>query len=185
MKASQRGIEKISMKPTRILSVDPGFAQLGIAVIEKKPLRGQSGRTVKQEELVYSACFKTPAKLQFSNRLLAIGNEIERVIKKYNPQALAIETLFFNTNQKTAMRVAETRGIVMFISKKNKLKIFEYTPLQIKISITGYGKAIKDQIAAMIPQLIELNNKSKKLDDELDAIAIGLTHIAHLNPVEK
>lgn len=161
----------------KILAIDPGFERLGIAVLQKK-----QGR---QEELLYSVCFKTSAKLSFSKRLLAIGNEVEKVIKKYNPSALAIETLFFNTNQKTAMRVAEARGVIIFESQKNDLEVFEYTPLQIKIAITGYGKATKEQIASMVSRLIELTDSGKKLDDEIDAIAIGLTHYAYKHPVEK
>ncbi|MDP3725762.1 MAG: crossover junction endodeoxyribonuclease RuvC [bacterium] len=161
----------------KILAIDPGFERLGIAVLQKK----QKG----QEELLYSACFKTSPKIPFSKRLLAIGNEIEKIIKKYNPDALAIETLFFNTNQKTAMRVAEARGVIIFESQKNDLGVFEYTPLQIKIAITGYGKATKDQVAVMVSKLIKLNGASEKNDDELDAIAIGLTHSASSRPVEK
>ncbi len=161
----------------KILAIDPGFERLGIAVLQKK----QRGK----EELLYSACFKTSAKLPFSKRLLAIGNEIEKIIKKYNPSALAIETLFFNTNQKTAMRVAEARGVIIFESQKNGLGIFEYTPLQVKIAITGYGKATKDQIAIMVSKLINLKDRGGKNDDELDAIAIGLTHAAFFRPVDR
>ena len=156
----------------RILAIDPGFERVGIAVLEKKQR--------EREELLYSACFKTSAALPFSNRLLLIGNEVERIIKKYSPHALAIETLFFNTNQKTAMRVAEARGIIIFESQKNKLAIFEYTPLQVKVAITGYGKATKKQIASMVPRLITFTHSTKKLDDEIDAIAIGLTHGAYI-----
>ena len=161
----------------KMLAIDPGFERVGIAVIQK--------RAKEKEKLLYSDCFKTSSKLPFSKRLLTIGNEIEKIIKKYKPGGLAIETLLFNTNQKTAMRVAEARGTIIFISKKSGLQIFEYTPLQVKMAITGYGHATKDQVAAMIPRLITLDDAKKKLDDELDAIAIGLTHYAYSAPVEK
>jgi len=161
----------------RVLSIDPGFERVGISVIEK--IRGE------RERLVYSSCFKTKPGILFSKRLLQIGDELEKIIKKHKPNDLAIETLFFNTNQKTAIRVGEACGVVLFVSKKMGLKVYEYAPLQVKIATTGYGKASKSQVAAMIPRLISLENKAKKIDDEIDAIAIGLTHCSHSTPVEK
>lgn len=161
----------------RILSIDPGFERLGIALIEKKK-RGE------REKLLYSACFKTRARLPFPERLERIGDEIERIIKLFKPSVLSIETLFFNTNQKTAMRVAEVRGAIIFIAKKSGLDVFEYNPLQVKIAITGYGAATKTQIAAMIPKLIKLKDGGKMIDDEIDAIAIGLTHAVSSSGVE-
>ncbi len=164
-------------KNSRVIAIDPGYERLGIAVIEKKI----SGH----HNLLYSSCFKTSSKLPFPERLHAIGKEIEKIIKKHTPRALAIETLFFNTNQRTAMRVAEARGAILFVSKKMGLEIFEYSPLQIKIAITGYGKATKEQITLMIPRLIDIENKGEKTDDEFDAIAIGLTHCATRTPVDR
>ena len=162
---------RYTIHDTRVLAIDPGFERLGIAVLEKK----QKGR----EELIFSSCFKTSAQLPFSKRLLLIGKEVEKLIKKHKPEVLAIEKLFLTTNQKTAMRVAEVRGAVIFIAQKNKLAVFEYTPLQVKIAITGYGKATKGQIMAMVPKLIFFSGKDKKTDDEFDAIAIGITYFAH------
>lgn len=153
----------------RVLAIDPGYERLGIAVIEKT--------SSKKEKLVYSNCFRTSAKEKFENRLLQIGNETERLIKEYSPRALAIERLYFNTNQKTAMNVAEVRGAIIYICKKYKLSIFEYTPLQIKNAVSGYGRSTKKQVAKMVPHLIEIH-KEIKLDDEYDAIAIGLTCLA-------
>ncbi len=158
----------------RILAIDPGFERLGIALIEKHA-RGR-------EELLYSSCFRTSAKNTFPERLRMVGEEVEKIIKKYSPSTLAIETLFFTTNQKTAMRVAEIRGAILFIAGQHNLRIFEYTPLQIKVAITGYGKANKNQIMNMLPHLISFNHRDKKTDDELDAIAIGLTHCAFPAP---
>jgi crossover junction endodeoxyribonuclease RuvC len=153
----------------KILSIDPGFERIGIAVIERRP---------KQKDvLVYSDCFKTSAKIPFHARLTAIGNEIERVIKKYKPQALAIEKLYFTTNQKTVMGVSEARGVIVYSASRNGLSIFEYTPPQIKVAVTGYGKASKDMVIRMVPKLINIDN-SIDSDDELDAIAIGLTCLA-------
>lgn len=157
---------KISMK---ILSIDPGFERIGIAIIEKD-IKGK-------EVLVYSECFKTKASLPFYERILLIGQKIETITKEYKPIALAIEKLYFTTNQKTVMGVAEARGVIIYSAIKHGLKIFEYTPPQIKVAVTGYGKADKTQVMSMVPKLISIPNKIKS-DDELDAIAIGLTCLA-------
>jgi len=153
----------------KVLAIDPGYERLGIAVMEKPP-KGK-------EVLLYSDCFRTSSEDIFEERLLQIGVEVERVIKKYSPDALAIEQLFFNTNQKTAMYVAKVIGAINYISKKNDLLTFEYTPLQIKNAVSGYGRSTKEQVAKMVPQLIDIQ-KEIELDDEYDAIAIGLTCLA-------
>lgn len=148
----------------KILGIDPGFERIGIAVIEKD----------SKETLLYSDCFKTDAQLAFSERLVLIGNEIERVIKTYSPDILAIETLYFTNNQKTALKVSEARGVITFIATQKGLSLREYTPLQIKDAIVGYGRGTKDQVAHMIHQLITVPDK-KMIDDEYDAIAVALT----------
>ncbi|TSC77967.1 MAG: crossover junction endodeoxyribonuclease RuvC [Parcubacteria group bacterium Gr01-1014_24] len=155
----------------RILGIDPGFERLGIAILEKD-------KNSKKEIVVFSECFKTSVKLEFSERLALIGAEVKRIIKKYKPEVLAIETLFLNTNQKTVMRVAEARGVVVYEAVQAGLKIFEATPLQIKIATTGYGRADKTQVMKMLKILVK-TDKSKTSDDELDAIAIALTAFAH------
>jgi len=90
---------------------------------------------------------------------------------------MAIENLFFNSNQKTALKVSEARGIIMYQALSGGLKVFEYTPLQIKIAITGYGRGDKKQVTDMLHHLIKIDKKIK-YDDEYDAIAVGLTHLA-------
>jgi crossover junction endodeoxyribonuclease RuvC len=154
----------------KILGIDPGYERLGIAVLEK---------TKGKESVLFSECFKTSAKLEFSERLNLIGEEVKKIIKKYKPEVLAIETLFLNTNQKTVMRVAEARGVVIYEAAQAGLKIFEASPPQIKIATTGYGKSDKNQIIKMVKMLVKIDN-SKTSDDELDAIAIALTAFAHL-----
>lgn len=156
----------------RILGIDPGFERLGIAVLEKTP--GD-----KRERVLFSECFKTSAKLDFGERLNLLGKEVREVIKKYTPEALSIETLFLTTNQKTVMRVAEARGVVLYEAAMAGLRIFEASPPQIKIATTGYGKSDKSQIIKMVKMLVEIDD-SKKSDDELDAIAIAITGLAHL-----
>ena len=121
----------------RILGIDPGYERLGVAVLEKK-------QSDKKETVIFSECFKTSAKLEFNERLLLIGEEIKKVIKKYKPEVLSIETLFLTTNHKTVMHVAEARGVVIYEAIVAKLKIFEASPPQIKIATTGSGKANKE-----------------------------------------
>ena len=155
----------------RILGIDPGFERLGIAVLEKNKN--------DKERMIFSECFKTSAKLPFAERLNLIGQEIKKVVKEYKPEVLAIETLFLNTNQKTVMRVAEARGVVMYEAAQAGLKIFEATPLQIKVATTGYGRADKEQMIKMVKILVKID-ELKKSDDEMDAVAIALTALAHL-----
>jgi len=161
---------------TRILGIDPGFERLGVAILEKNK---SFGSAQDKEKVLFSECFKTSAKLEFHERLGLIGEEVRRVLKKYKPEVLAIETLFLTTNQKTVMHVAEARGVVIYEAAYSGLKIFEASPPQIKIATTGYGKASKEQVMKMVKILVEIDN-SKKSDDELDAIAIALTAFACL-----
>ena len=153
----------------KILAIDPGYERLGIAVLEKIP-KGK-------ETLIYSECFKTSAKIPHHERLTYIGNKIKEVIKKYKPEALATEKLFFSKNQKTALLVAEARGVILYSASSLGLSVFEYRPSEIKIAITGYGRSEKRQIINMVKKLIVVNKKTDS-DDEFDAIAIGLTHFA-------
>lgn len=153
----------------RILAIDPGYERIGIAILEKKPK--------EKEILIFSECFKTSAKISLHERLEKIGQRVIEIIKEYNPSALSIEKLYFTTNQKTVMGVSEARGVIIFVAKTNNLSIFEYTPPQIKVAVTGYGKATKEMVMSMVPKLIPIDHKIKS-DDELDAIAIGLTCFA-------
>ncbi len=155
----------------KILSIDPGYERLGIAILEK--VVGE-----KKEILIYSDCFKTKANIPFHERLKLIGQEIKKVVNTYSPEALSIETLFFTNNQKTAMMVSEARGVVIYEASCAGLKVFEYTPLQVKMAVAGHGSGDKKQIIKMIPLLVNIN-KEIKHDDEYDAIALGLTHFAY------
>ena len=107
-----------------------------------------------------------------------LGQRIEVLIDEHQPEALAIEKLFFNSNQKTVMQVSQVIGTIIFLAKNAQLKVFEYTPLQIKLAVAGNGKGSKNDVIAMLKYLIALPNK-KMLDDEYDAIAVGLTCFAH------
>ncbi|MCE9549043.1 crossover junction endodeoxyribonuclease RuvC, partial [Candidatus Nomurabacteria bacterium] len=118
-------------------------------------------------------------KLEFSERLNLIGKKVKETIKEYEPEVLSIETLFLNTNQKTVMRVAEARGVVIYEAIQAGLKIFEYSPPQIKGAVTGDGRADKEQVIKMVKILVDMD-KTKNSDDELDAIAVALTGFAHI-----
>ena len=161
----------------KIISIDPGYERLGIAVLEKQPKQKPFDKAQGKEFLIFSECFKTSAKLPHHERLALIGNRIKEVIKKYKPECLATEKLFFSGNQKTAMLVAEARGVILYTGSSLGLKIFEYTPNDVKIAITGYGRSEKKQMIDMVRKLIVVNSKTKS-DDEFDAIAIGLPHFA-------
>ena len=149
-----------------ILAIDPGYGRTGIAIVEQNKER--------TGVLRYSDCFITPSSDPFSRRLFCVGSEIERVIRTYQPNRLAIEKLFFNKNQKTALMVSEVRGMILYLAGVHKLTIFEYTPQEVKIAITGYGKGSKQQVIRMVQTLIKVD-KNIPYDDEYDAIAIALT----------
>lgn len=153
-----------------ILGIDPGYERIGIAVLEKNP--GD-----RKEKLLYSTCFKTSASLSFPERLLLIGQEVGTTIKKWQPKILAIEKLYFENNAKTAMGVSEARGTIIYIASLNGLTISEYTPLQIKSAVAGHGRAEKREVHSMVKKLITLPENIRQ-DDEIDAIAIGLTGFA-------
>ncbi len=167
----------------KILGIDPGYERLGVAILEKN--KGD-----KRERVLFSECFKTSAKLEFNERLFLIGKEVRKIIKKYKPEILSIETLFLTTNHKTVMRVAEARGVVIYEASVAGLKIFEASPPQIKIATTGYGASDKAQVIKMVKMLVTMDSKTRpndrglsvgrESDDELDAIAIALTAFAYI-----
>jgi len=148
-----------------ILGIDPGFDRMGCAILEK---------TREGEKLIYSTCLTSDKGKPHAERLFGIGAEIEKIIKKRKPDILAIEKLFFTKNQKTAMMVSEARGMVLFLAAAKGLEIKEYTPLEIKIALTGYGKAEKRQVQQMVKAVLKIPAIPKS-DDEVDAIACALT----------
>lgn len=151
----------------RILAIDPGYDRLGIAIIEGDPSR---------PTLLMSACVE-PAKGAREDRLAEVSSAVTAAISGYSPDALALETLFFSINKKTAIGVAEARGAILAAAGTASLPVIECSPQQIKLAVTGHGGADKTAVARMIPQLVTLPKK-KRLDDELDAIAIGITALA-------
>lgn len=155
-------------RPNRVLAFDPGYERLGVAVLEREG---------SHEKLIYSDCIRTDAKLPFSERLGILGAAAEGLIEKFSPDAIAIEEVYFENNAKTATKVARVAGMLSYISSRFKLPLFEYTPLEVKVAVTGYGKSDKSAVTMMVQKLVIIPSK-KRLDDEMDAIAIGITCLA-------
>jgi crossover junction endodeoxyribonuclease RuvC len=149
-----------------ILGIDPGTATTGYGLVEKK------GQKVK---VLDYGCILTPAKVPLAERLEKIANELEEIIKDKKPVQVAVEELFFAANSKTAIAVGQARGVILLVSQKAKVSIFEYTPLQVKMALTGYGRADKKQMQEMVKTLLSLPEIPKP-DDAADALAIALCH---------
>lgn len=152
-----------------VISIDPGYGRCGIAVVHG---------TASKQEVSYSGCIETESDDDFTDRMHQICTEVRIVIEKHNPDALAIEKLFFNQNTTTAMKVAQVKGAIILTAKEAGLDIFEYTPQEIKTAVTGYGKSPKAQMIQMTTQLVNMR-KDAKHDDEYDAVAVGITCLAH------
>jgi len=151
----------------RVLAIDPGYDRLGIAVVEGDPSR---------PTLLWSDCIR-PEKGARALRLACVYQETVGAIKKYAPDLLAIETLFFSTNVKTAMGVAEARGAVLAAAGAAGVLVSEHSPQAVKLAVTGNGRADKVAVARMVPRVIRLVEK-KRFDDEFDAIALGIAALA-------
>jgi crossover junction endodeoxyribonuclease RuvC len=156
----------------RVLAVDPGYDRLGLAVMDK--INGQ-------EVLVYSCCIETNKKESIAKRLHQIGEAFEKLILEHKPDQVAIEKLFFNKNQKTAMAVAESRGVVTFLATRNNCEVVEFGPGEIKVAVTGYGSSDKRAVMEMLKRLVP-NLPDTALDDEYDAIAVAVTALAQARP---
>ncbi|HWH06939.1 MAG TPA: crossover junction endodeoxyribonuclease RuvC [Candidatus Paceibacterota bacterium] len=155
----------------RILAIDPGYDRMGIAVVEGDP---------SKPSYVWSTCV-TPPKGEASQRLAVIADALVEALDTYAPDLLAIESLFFGTNKTTAIGVAEARGAVLAEAGRRNLPVREISPQHVKLAVTGYGAAEKKAVMAMIPRLITLPSAAR-LDDELDAIAVGIAALASRYP---
>jgi len=161
----------------KVIAVDPGYDRVGIAIIERDYTPGnRSGET-----WVYSETFTTEKTDDINERLRQVGERVEKLSLEYHVEYLAIETLFFTNNQKTAMAVAQARGIVIYAAQKSGAQVVEFTPLQIKSAVAGNGRADKQAVIDMTKRLIKIP-EGKRLDDEYDAIACGLCFFAHYRP---
>jgi crossover junction endodeoxyribonuclease RuvC len=146
-----------------VLAIDPGYDRLGIAVMEK-------------DTLVFSECF-VPPKGPLPARLASVYQRVTTLIQDHAPESMAVETLFFTKNQKTAMAVAEARGVILLAAENSGIPVFEYSPQAVKIAVTGSGSATKEGVAKMVERILKLLPK-KRLDDEYDAIALAMAHQA-------
>ena len=153
----------------RVLAVDPGYDRMGVAVLE---------HTNDGEQLLYSACLETNKESELPDRLHQLGTQCLALIEEYQPEGVAVETIFFNKNQKTAVAVAEARGMILFLARQHHCAVYEFGPQEIKVAITGYGKSDKEAVIDMVKRLVK-NAPEKALDDEYDAIAVGVTALAH------
>ncbi len=153
----------------KVIAVDPGYDRLGVAVMEF-----QNGKEVVLE----SRCLETNKKDTLNDRIQAIGKEFCELLNKHSPDTLAIETLFFNKNVKTGIGVAQARGAIIYLAQDVGCKVYEFGPQEIKIAATGYGKSDKAAVIDMVKRLA-INVPESALDDEYDAIAVGITCLAH------
>lgn len=150
----------------RILGIDPGIAIVGYGIVDIK------GNSISMVEY---GCITTSSKSRLPDRLFFIMNEMTDIINEFKPEEMAIEELFFNKNTKTAITVAEARGVEILAAKQSGLEIYEYTPLQIKQAIVGYGRAEKQQVQEMVKILLNLSERPKP-DDAADALAVAICH---------
>ncbi len=154
-----------------ILGIDPGYAIVGVGVIEYK---ANKFRTIDYFAIT------TEAHTPFEQRLKTIYDELNNVIQKYKPDYMAIEELFFNDNAKTAIAVGQARGVIVLSAVNSGVEVFEYTPLQVKQSVVGYGRADKTQVQHMTKALLALSEIPKP-DDVADALAIAVCHAHSYN----
>src|SRR3989344_4418489 len=154
-----------------IIGFDPGVAITGWGVIKKDK---------QQPVFVNTGVIRTTAKLALSDRLSIIFDQSQSLLRQFKPDVCVLEEIFFNTNAKTALLVGHARGVVMLACQKQKLPVFAYTPFQVKLAITGYGRADKNQMQQMVKALLKLPQIPKP-DDAADALAVALTHGFSMN----
>lgn len=150
----------------RIIGIDPGYAITGWAIIEEKG---------NQIQLIDKGAVRNSEK-NYYQRLFQISTELEKIVYKYKPEQAGIEKLFFNKNVKTAIDVAQVRGAIALMLLENNIKIYDYTPLQVKQAVTGYGKATKQQVQKMLKVILGMAEIIKQ-DDTADAVAVGICHL--------
>ncbi|MDD5568975.1 MAG: crossover junction endodeoxyribonuclease RuvC [Candidatus Pacebacteria bacterium] len=150
-----------------ILGIDPGTATTGIGIIEFKKA------AQNQLSCLFYGTISTPAGMPASERLKLLNKDLGQTIKKYNPDAAAVESLYFFKNAKTVMAVSQARGVILLALSQKNIPLYEFTPLQAKVAVTGYGRAAKGQVQKMIKNILRLE-KNPKPDDAADALAIAI-----------
>lgn len=150
----------------RILGIDPGLATVGFSVVDSEK---------NKMKLVTCGVISTPAHTSLSSRIDRIYDDMEELIKTFNPDVMSIEELFFNTNITTGIAVAHARGVILLAAYKLGVKVYEYTPLQVKQAVVGYGRAEKNQVIDMVKRILNLP-AAPKPDDAADAVALAICH---------
>lgn len=150
----------------RILGIDPGIGRTGFGIIDA------NGQELKAKSY---GCIETDAKTEIGQRLNQVYDKVVDLLSEYKPDAVGIEELFFNTNSKTAFIVGQARGVIMLAVSQRNIPLAIYTPLQVKIAVTGYGRGEKRQVGQMVKVLLKLSEIPKP-DDTTDALAIAITH---------
>ena len=153
----------------RVIAVDPGYDRMGVAVLERRDNR---------EVLLHSECIETDRTDDIPARLVTLGTRFSALLDEFQPSLLGIETLFFNANRTTGIAVAEARGVAIFLAKQTGCAIVEFGPQEIKVAVTGYGKSDKTAVFDMLRRLVA-DIPEGAHDDEYDAIAVGVTALAH------
>ena len=154
-----------------ILGIDPGIATTGFGIIEK---------TKGENKVVDFGCIITKPGMPDGERLKILSNELNKLLKKHQPKVMAVENIFFFKNLKTAMPVSQAKGVILLSAAKKKIPVYEFSPLQVKMAVTGYGKAEKKQVQKMVFNLLNLEepkDKNKRKDDAADALGIALCYI--------
>lgn len=156
-----------------ILGIDPGTAKMGFGVIKSN----------KEKDILKSldyGCIETSPSLSQGERLKKLNKELCKIIKKYKPEVMIVERIFFFKNSKTAMAVSEAKGVILLTAAQEKIPVYEFTPLQVKVAVTGYGRAEKKQVQKMIKLLMNLEEIPEP-DDAADALAIAICYINSIN----
>ena len=150
----------------RILGIDPGYAIVGFGVLDYTGI---------EFKLITYGAMLTQAHTPFTDRLCSIDADMQEILQQYQPDCVAVEKLYFTSNQKTAIDVAQARGILILDAARKQIPVFEYTPLQVKMAVVGYGKAEKKQVMNMTKNILKLQQIPKP-DDAADALAIAICH---------
>ena len=149
-----------------LIGIDPGTARTGYAVLDMH----------SYPTLIKTDVITTPAEVDMHKRLKILYRELTAIVKEHNPDTMVVERLFFNTNVKTAITVGQSRGISLLVAANKNLKVFEYTALEAKLALTGYGRSDKKQVQEAVKQVLNLDSIVKS-DDANDAVAIALCHL--------
>ena len=151
----------------KVLGIDPGYGRVGWAVLEGDQTR---------QQVVDWGCVETASDAARAKRLGCVYERLEGLVREFRPDEVAVEEIYFFKNQKTVIRVGEARGVILICMEKLGLPVYDYTPLQVKLAVTGYGKADKKQVQIMVKSILQLKEVPKP-DDAADAVAVALTHM--------